>query len=184
MALSVTAAPAFGQKVSIAYDRNYDASHIETFAWRTTPETSVEGTHPLLHSRILEGLAYYITMNGAREVQTDPAVWVTYHASTTEQLRFDTTTYGYGYPGAWYGGYGRRGYYGYGGGTTITTVSTYELGTLVVDLWDAKTDELVWRGTVKDITLSDGLGKMTKRIDKALKKMVRKWQKIKEKNAS
>jgi hypothetical protein len=93
----------------------------------------------------------------------------------------DTSHFGYGYPSSWAWGYGG---YGYGGmGTSTSTVRTYETGTLVVDVWDAKTNQLVWRGTVTEIMLTPNATKMEKRIDKALKKLVNKWEKIKAKRA-
>jgi len=48
------------------------------------------------------------------------------------------TDMGYGY------GYGYRGY----GGSAID-VSTYTEGTLVVDIFDSKTKQLVWRGVAR-----------------------------------
>ena len=66
---------------------------------------------------------------------------------------------------------------------STTTVSTYVRGTLIVDVWDAKTKELIWRGMAANITVSDNPNKMATRIDKALKKMVDKWQQIKAKAA-
>jgi hypothetical protein len=53
-----------------------------------------------------------------------------------------TSTGGYG---GW--GYGWR---GYGGGMSTTTVQDVAVGTLVVDLVDAKTDKPVWRGMASD----------------------------------
>ena len=131
-------------------------------------------------SRIINGLKYYITKSGKHEVETDPDVWVTYHASVREELAVHTDYYGYGYPGGWYSGYG----YGYPGpGTSVSTVTEYKQGTLVVDVWDAKTNKLIWRGLADSITVSNKPVKMLKRVDKALEKMVSTWQKIKEKNA-
>ena len=40
------------------------------------------------------------------------------------------------------------------GGTATTTVNEYNVGTLVVDIFDAKTKQLVFRGTAPD-ELSD-----------------------------
>ena len=174
------AGPAFAQQVTIDYDRDYDTSKIKTFMWVQSPETSLAETDPLFHSRIVNGIEYYLTQNGAREVESDPDVYVTYHTSTTEQVVLNTTNYGYGYPGGWGGGYGYGGYGG--GGMSTTTATTYERGTLVVDVWDATKKELVWRGVASNISVYQDPEKMWKRIDKALKKMVKKWRKIKEKN--
>jgi len=185
-ALLLMAAPAFAQKVYIDYDNDYDFDSPETFTWAKTSETSVEDANPLMHSRIVNAIEHYLTMGQLREVESDPDLYVTYHTSTKENLSLNTTSFGYGYPGGWYGG-GYGGYYGsygYGGmGSSSTTVSSYETGTLVVDAWDPKTEKLVWRGTATNMTVADNPDKMMKRIDKALSKIVKKWQNLKAKQA-
>ena len=175
--LLLTAGPAFAQKVYVDYDSTYDAAGVESFAWAETSETSVASTNRLLHSRIVNGIEYYLTLSGAHEDEDDPDVYVTYHTSTKKEIVVDTDHYGYGYPSSW-GHYGRS-YASVGYGTSTTTVRSYERGTLVVDIWDAASDKLVWRGTAMNITVTPDPTKMEKRIDKALKKMVDKWQKIK-----
>jgi hypothetical protein len=183
-ALLLMAAPAFAQKVYIDYDKDYDFDSTETFAWAKTSETSVEDVNPLMHSRIVNAIEHYLTMGQLREVESDPDLYVTYHTSTKENLSLNTTSFGYGYPGGWYGGYyGGYGYGGMGMGSTSTTVSTYETGTLVVDAWDPRTEKLVWRGTATNVTVSDNPDKMMKRIDKSLSKIVKKWQDLKKKQA-
>lgn len=173
--------PAFAQKVYIDYDQSYDGGSIETFAWMETSETSVAKADPLLHSRIVNGIEYYLTLGGVRETGSDPDVYVTYHTSTRKEISIDTSVHGYGYPSSW-GYYGRP--YAYGGyGSATTTVRTYEKGTLIVDVWDAASNKLVWRGTAVNITVTDNPTKMEKRIDKALKKIVDKWRKIKASSA-
>ena len=52
-----------------------------------------------------------------------------------------------------------------------------------MDIWDARNDKLVWRGKAINITVTDNPTRMEKRIDKALKKMVDKWRRIRAKNA-
>jgi hypothetical protein len=170
------------QKVYINYDKSYDGSAVETFAWAETAETSVANTDPLLHSRIVNGIEYYLTLGGVREAESNPDVYVTYHASTKKELSIDTSVHGYGYPGGW-GYYGHRPY-GYGGyATSSTTVREYERGTLIVDVWDAASNQLVWRGTAANIAVIENPIKMEKKIDKALKKIVDKWRKIKARDA-
>jgi hypothetical protein len=181
LGLILITGPAFAQKVYINYDTSYDGSTVETFAWAETSETSVVRADPLLHSRIVNGIEYYLTLGGVREAESNPDVYVTYHTSTKKEISIDTSVYGYGYPGGW-GYYGRP--YAYGGyGSATTTVRTYEKGTLIVDVWDAASNKLVWRGTALNITVTDNPTKMEKRIDKALKKIVDKWRKIKASSA-
>jgi len=176
LGLLMVAGPAFAQKVYIDYDKNYDFSKIETFAWQDQSD-SIEGQNPLLHSRIKNAIEHYLSMGGITQVDGDPSIYVTYHTSTKENVSLNTTTLGYGYPGGWYGGY----YGAMGMGTSTTSVSTYETGTLIVDGWDAKSKELVWRGTATNITVTDNPDKMQKKVDSALEKIVKKWQSMKEK---
>jgi len=60
---------------------------------------------------------------------------------------------------------------GFGGfGDATTTVETYKVGTLVVDLFDGKTEKVIWRSSSSD-TLSDKADKNTKNLDKGVNKM-------------
>ena len=54
--------------------------------------------------------------------------------------------------------------------TSTTTESEYTVGTLVVDIFNAKTKALVFRGTASD-ELSDKADKNAKKADKAANKM-------------
>ena len=187
----VIAGPAFAQKIYIDYDRDYDRSKNKTFAWTDSDEATLAHTDPMLHSQIVITLAEYITAGGLTQVDSDPDLYFTYHGSAEEEITVSTTSLGYGYPVGWgsssYGGYG--GYYGnhYGGvytgyaGVSTATESAYRVGTLVVDVWDAKTETLVWRGIVADITITENRAKLDKKIDKALKKMSYEWSRMKKK---
>ncbi len=178
LVLVSTAAPALAGKVYVNYDPGFDASSIRSFAWKDTAENSVASTNPLLHSRIVNGIEYYLTLAGFQEDAAAPGVYVTYHTNSEKEVVLDTSHFGYGYPGAW-SYYGRPYVYGTSG-TAVTTVRTYEMGTLIVDVWDAATHKLVWRGTATDIAVTDDPAKMEKRIDKALKGMVDRWRKIQQ----
>ena len=183
LALALAATPAFAQKVSIDYDSNYDMDSIKTFAWAKTPETSLEKSEPLIHSRLVNGIEYYMTKGGLVEAETDPDVYVTYHTNTRTDVSVNTTAFNYAVPMGWYGG-GFGAYRGIGVGVSAaSTVTSYEKGTLIVDVWDRRTKKLVWRGTAANITVTEEARKMTKRLDKALDKMVKEWQKIKKKDA-
>ena len=82
--------------------------------------------------------------------------------STQDQQTLNTFYDGFG------GGWRWRGFGGFGDSTT--TVDTYKVGTLVVDLFDAGTKKLIWRGSASD-TLSDKSDKNIKTLDKAVQKM-------------
>jgi hypothetical protein len=49
-------------------------------------------------------------------------------------------------------------------------VQNYKVGTLVIDLFDARTKQLIWRGSASD-TLADKSDKNIKNLDKGVQKM-------------
>ena len=172
MILTLIALPSAAQSVHVDYDRNADFDSYKTFAWGPTPETSIEGASPFMHSRIKNAIEYYLAKGGGVEDPTDPDLYVTYHVGTYEDVRFSTTTYGYSYGPGW----GWDPYWGGPMGNTVTTATTYERGTLVIDIWDAETNEIVWRGSASAV-VPDDPQKADKLINKALKKMVKQFQK-------
>ena len=77
------------------------------------------------------------------------------------------------YDGLGGGGWGWRGWGGWGGrwGTTQTTVTNVPVGTLMLDMYDASTHQLIWRGRTTD-SLSNNGDKNTKKLDKDIDKML------------
>ena len=69
--------------------------------------------------------------------------------------------------------WGYRGW-GMGMGSATTTVNEYRVGTLVVDIFDAKTKQLMFRGTAQD-ELSDKAEKNIKKMEKVSEKMFKKF---------
>ena len=60
---------------------------------------------------------------------------------------------------------------------TATTPIVHEAGTLMIDIWDAKTQKIVWRGTMT-ATIPENPQKSAKKLDKGIKKMIEKWRKM------
>ena len=63
---------------------------------------------------------------------------------------------------------------GIGGGMGSITPQQNVEGTLIVDLYDAKNQSLVWRGIAQD-TLSNNGNKNNKAVGKAVEKMFKKY---------
>jgi len=66
------------------------------------------------------------------------------------------------------GGFGGWRWGGFGDATTTT--DTYKVGTLVVDLFDTQSRELVWRGSSSD-TVSNKSDKNIKNLNNGVEKM-------------
>lgn len=178
----VLTAPAYAEKPQIQWNQQYDFDAVETYQWQFTPESDLQQSQPFLHSKIKSGIEYYLTEAGLTQVQSDPDIYVNYQTSSQTEVRLQSNSYGYSY-GAY--GMGGWGYYGYGMAgpvSTTTTVHEYQIGTLVIDIWDAASMELVWRGVASDTVPSD-IQKAEKLIDKALTKMVDQWRKMRAKAA-
>jgi hypothetical protein len=174
--LSTFALSAQAQKPQIQWNNAYAFDAVQTFAWQDTPETSLEDKNPFMHSLIKNTIEAELATSGLTEVDADPDIWVNYHASTTTEVQLRTDSYGYSM-----GGYGMAGwgYYGMAAGPVSSTTRAveYTKGTLVVDIWDAASKELVWRGTVSD-TLPDNVQKAEKLVVKAIGKMADQGRKL------
>lgn len=170
--LLLAATPATAQQVYIDFDPGYDRDSVKTFAWLETPETSVAAQSSLMHSRIKNAMEHYLSQAGLAEVASDPDVYVTYHTDSEQEVAIDTTDWGYGYPGDWRWDPYWSGYWGGARSTTTTTVRSYTRGTLIIDVLDAATKQLVWRGSASAV-VPDKPSK--------LEKMSKKWRKIEAK---
>jgi hypothetical protein len=71
-----------------------------------------------------------------------------------------------GFPGPWR--------WGLGWGEAITTSETYTIGTVVVDLFDTTTKQLIWRGVGSE-TLSEKPQKDTEKLNKTVEKMFKNF---------
>ena len=87
-------------------------------------------------------------------------------AIKTSQIQRTLQTFYDGFGGGW----GWRRFGGGGFGDATTTEQDYKIGTLVIDLYDAKTKQLIWRGSAQD-TVSDKAAKNEKNLDKGVAKM-------------
>jgi hypothetical protein len=174
LAATVAPATAIAQQVNTDFDRDADFSKYKTFTYTVCMRIE----NPLVDKRIVTALENTLALKGLTKAERDPDVNVTYHSSTTKDIAIDTNTWGYGYGSGWRWGHGGYGYggSGYGGGplSTTTTTRTYTRGTLVIDIWDARTKQLVWRGTAVD-TVSDDPEKNDKKVHKALEKLFKKY---------
>jgi hypothetical protein len=182
---ALLALPAYAAKPQIQWDEAYDFTTVKTFQWQANPDSSLEKRNPFMHSRVVTAIEYELTATGLTEVQSNPDVYVTYHTSTENKVRLESDSYGYGF-----GGYGTVGWghYGYGmayGGpvSTTTRVVEYDEGTLVVDIWDAKTKQLVWRGTATRV-FSEDVDKAESQVVKIIKDMAKQSKKLRAKATS
>jgi hypothetical protein len=157
--LLVLPALAVAQDVKVDYDKAFNFSPVKTYSIKV----GTTWGNDLSQRRVLTEFDEAIAAEGWKKVadgQED--IQVILHGAT--QTKQSASTF---YSGM--GGYGYRGFGG-GTGTASTVVSEYRVGTLVVDMFDAKSKNLVFRGTAED-EISDNPEKNAKKLDKASTKM-------------
>jgi len=154
-------------KVSSDYDHQIDYTSYQSFRWiggeQDRPEGSAGGKNALLELRIRRAVENQLLSKGYTVVaeDEDADMLVAYHTSI--QTAVDATPDDQGYA------YGR---WAHSGGTT----STYDEGTLVLDLIDAEKNEMVWRGSaVGTIDKNMSSDEIEKRINDAVAKILDKF---------
>ena len=57
---------------------------------------------------------------------------------------------------------------------------SHERGSLIINIWDARKKEAIWRGTGQAV-VKENPRSAAKQIDKAIAKIVKTWQKMRAK---
>jgi Domain of unknown function (DUF4136) len=147
------------QQVKTDYDRGANFGQYKTYSW-----AQVKTKEALDVDRIKTAVNAALAAKGWTQVDSGGDVSIVAMEITRNQQTLNTFYDGFG------GGWGWRRFGGGGFGEATTTTETYKVGTLVVDLFDAKTKQLIWRGTSSD-TLSNNSDKNIKNLDKGADKM-------------
>jgi Domain of unknown function (DUF4136) len=150
-------ASAVAQQVKTDFDHNANFNQYKTFSFE-----KIQTPDPFWVDRIKSSVSASLTAKGWTQVASGGDATIV--AMEIDQTHRSLNTYYDGFGGGW----GWR--WGGGLGETTTTVDTYEVGTLVVDLFDARTKKLLWRGSSSE-TLSDKADKNAKALDKGVQKM-------------
>jgi hypothetical protein len=164
---------AFGASTKSDYQKDFDFSQLHRFTFKTDRDSK----DPLMAKtieaqRIQSALASQLQANGFTQSADNPDFIVAFYSRT--QQKTEVNSFGYG-PG-WGWGYGVpfRGRWRWGYGPNIWT-STYTQGCVMADIVDSKTNEVVWRGVVKDTV--NGIGQSEKQANNAAKDLVQRFLK-------
>jgi uncharacterized protein DUF4136 len=151
------------QQVKTDYDRGINFGQYKTYSWE-----QVKTKDALDVDRIKTAVNAALAAKGWTLVDSGGDVSVIAIEMTHNQQTLNTFYDGFG------GGWGWRRFGGGGLGEATTTTETYKVGTLVVDLFNAKTKQLIWRGVSSD-TLSNNSDKNIKNLDKGVEKMFKNF---------
>jgi hypothetical protein len=144
--------------VSYDYDRNVEFRTLRTYGWLPVPEKATVNNLDL--NRIKKAVDNEMKARGLRISSDNPNFFVAGHLVKKDKV--NVTNWGYGFSP-----YGR--YWGRGG----FSVYQYEEGTLIIDLVDANSKNLVWRGVAKaDVEVATTPEKRDKLINGAVQKIL------------
>jgi hypothetical protein len=156
------ATASFAQQVKTDYDRSADFSQYKTYSLE-----KVQTQNPLWVDRIKTSVNSALAAKGWTQIESGGNVSIV--AMEMNRSHQTLNTYYDSFGGGW--GWGRRfGGFGDDFGESTTTPETYRVGTLVVDLFDSSTKNLIWRGSLSDV-LSDKSNKNIKNLDKGVVKL-------------
>ncbi len=166
-------------KVTSDMDKNVDFSQISTFEYYGWAKDSDEILNRFDKERIEEAFGNEFSKRGMNLVKSDADVTVALYIVTEQKTKKSSTTTGMGGGYSGYGYGGRYGYgpgWGYGNGMSSTTYSEYEyeVGTLVVSVFDTKKEVLIWTSVGKDTIEKDPKDR-DKSIPKAVKAIMEKY---------
>src|SRR5271169_3406816 len=157
--LCVASTVAVGQQVSVNYDHNASFAQYHTYAWGSNNKNQIQNS--ILAQVAQKDIEATMQQKGLQKVQESQNPDLVLAASGGER---EQTSYN-----AW----GMR---GIGGGMGGISPQQNVEATMVVSLYNPKTQELVWRGIAQD-TLSNKGNKNQEMVNKAVQKMFKQWPK-------
>jgi hypothetical protein len=157
------------QKTTYDFEKSANFAAFKTYAHKDGTKAGQE----LVDKRIVDAIDAQLAAKGLTRVDASPDVFVVYHMAFDKEK--DISTYSSGYGGG-YGPYGWGWGGGWAGGSTHTQVRDILIGTLVIDIADAKKGQLAWRGIgQKEIDTQAKPDKRDKNINNAVKKILKNY---------
>jgi len=155
----ISSAIALGQTVSVNYNQSQSFTPYHTYAWGSNNTNQIQNS--ILAQVAQQDIDTALQGKGLQKVQEDqkPDLLVTASGGLKQQTSYTA-----------------MGMRGFGGGMGSITPQQNVIGTMIVDLFDAKTQSLVWRGIAQD-TLSNNGNKNQQIVQKGVQKMFKQWPK-------
>jgi Domain of unknown function (DUF4136) len=159
VAISLLSSLALAQQVSVNYDHNANFSQYHTYAWGSNNTNQIKNS--ILAQVAQQDIEAAMQQKGLQKVQESQNPDIILAASGGER---EQTSYN-----AW----GMR---GIGGGMGGISPQENVEATMVVSLYDAKQQSLIWRGIAQN-TLNNNGNKNQEMVEKAVQKMFKQWPK-------
>jgi hypothetical protein len=138
-----------------------DFSKFHTYKW-----VAVDGAQPpnqIVDAQIKQAVDAQLSAKGLTKTDSEKAdLYVEYQIATDQERQWNA----YGTGGGWR----------FGGGMATATQSTITIGTLVLDMYDPSTKQLVWTGRAsKSLDPSNNQQKNEERLNKAMAKLLKTY---------
>ncbi|HEY4929962.1 MAG TPA: DUF4136 domain-containing protein [Terriglobales bacterium] len=159
MLLCIASTIAVGQQVSVNYNHEANFSQYHTYAWGSNNKNEIRNS--ILAQVAQQDIETAMQGKGLQKVQESqtPDLILTASGGEREQTSYN----------AW----GMR---GIGGGMGGISPQQNVEATMVVSLYDAKQQSLIWRGIAQN-TLNNNGNKNQEMVEKAVEKMFKQWPK-------
>ena len=138
-----------------------DFTKYHTYKWVVIEGAEVP--NQIVDAQIKQAVDAQLATKGLTRTDSDKAdLYVGYQISVQKQEQWNA--------------YGMGGGYRWGGGMATATSSTINIGTLVLDMYDPGTKQLVWTGrATKTIDPNNSQEKKQKNLNNAMKKLLSKF---------
>jgi Domain of unknown function (DUF4136) len=155
----IASAIAYGQQVSVNYNHSQSFTPFHTYAWGSNNANQIQNS--ILAQVAIQDIDTALQGKGLQKVSENqnPDLLVTANGGMKEETS-----------------YSAMGMRGFGGGMGTITPEQNVIGTMIVDLYDAKNKSLVWRGMAENTLNSNG-NKNQQMVQKAITKMFNQWPK-------
>jgi len=154
----MTANLAFAHYVAADYDRSVDFSNYRTFGWAHLPPTA----SPLMKARIINAINANLQSRGLELVETNADLVISAHTATGQSPECET--FFARVPGGW------NWYYYWKPEPFVTAVEVFDGDTLVVDVVDTRTQQVVWWAAGNETVRKESL-KNVKHLNKSVYEM-------------
>ena len=167
--LAILLAACSGVSTSYDFDPEADFTKLSSYAWLPAPRKEKDDS--LVLARIHRATDRELAAKGYVAAESGADFLLAAHVGSRQRVQVTDWGYSYGI------GYGHGGYYGrYVAGPGRIDVYEYEEGSIVLDIVDAKTRKLLWRGVatavVPDNPKPEQLDKL---VNEAMKKVLAKF---------
>jgi len=165
--------------VTSDYDRSADFSQLKTYSWspKAQPVTGDPriDNNALLDSRVRSAVDRELALKGFQKASVGtPDFWVGYQAAIQQKVSVMTLNNYYGYGPS-------RGLNAIDTWNPETISTTYDEGTLIIDIADPKTNRPLWRGSASDVVDENRTPEQREaKINEAVTKLLAKFPPIKK----